>query len=204
MRPLTDHTPKPLLAVHGTPLIVHLVKSLAQAGMTDIVINIAYLGDMIRTRLGNGDQFGAQLRYSDEGASGLETGGGIARALPLLDSDPFLVVNGDIYTDYPFSNLPRTISGLAHLVLVDNPPHHAQGDFGLRADLVDLRAPTLTFSGIGLYRKALFADPPGTRFPLGPLLRAAIGKGLVTGEHYRGHWTDVGSPERLADLNAGA
>ncbi len=204
MRPLTDHIPKPLVAVRGKPLIEYLVEALAAAGTTEIVINIAYLGSLIRERLGDGHRFGTRLRYSDEGAVGLETGGGIVRALPLLDSDPFLVVNGDIYTDYPFAALPAAIPGLAHLVLVDNPPQHPDGDFGLHDDRVVDRAPRLTFAGIGLYRKTLFANPPGERFALGPLLREAIGKGLVTGEHYRGHWTDVGTPERLAALNAGA
>ncbi|MDA8390653.1 MAG: nucleotidyltransferase family protein [Gammaproteobacteria bacterium] len=204
MRPLTDHIPKPLVAVRGKPLIEYLVEALAAAGTTEIVINIAYLGSLIRERLGDGHRFGTRLRYSDEGAVGLETGGGIVRALPLLDSDPFLVVNGDIYTDYPFAALPAAIPGLAHLVLVDNPPQHPDGDFGLHDGRVVDRAPRLTFAGIGLYRKTLFANPPGERFALGPLLREAIGKGLVTGEHYRGHWTDVGTPERLAALNAGA
>ncbi|MDA8361088.1 MAG: nucleotidyltransferase family protein [Gammaproteobacteria bacterium] len=204
MRPLTDQVPKPLVAVRGKPLIEHLIEALVRGGTTDIVINIAYRGDQIRQRLGCGRRFGARLRYSDEGAVGLETGGGIVRAMPLLDSDPFLVVNGDIYTDYPFTVLPAAIAGLAHLVLVDNPPEHPDGDFGLRGSHVVHEAPRLTFAGIGLYRKSLFAHPPGERFALGPLLRETIDKGLVTGEHYRGDWTDVGTPQRLAALNAGA
>ncbi len=203
MRPLTDRVPKPLLTVNGKPLIAHLIEALVRGGILDIVINIAYLGNLIRTQLGDGTSFGAQLRYSDEGVAGLETGGGILRALPLLDSDPFLVVNGDIFTDYAFAALPETIPGLAHIVLADNPAHHPEGDFGLNGNIVTNAGRRLTFAGIGLYRKALFADPPGERFPLAPLLRKAADAGLVTGEYTRGAWTDVGTPERLASLNAG-
>ena len=203
MRPLTDATPKPLLAVHGTPLLDRLISQLARAGFTDIVINIAHLGERIRAHLGTGARLAVDIRYSDEGPAGLETGGGIHRALPLLACDPFLVVNGDIYTDYDFARLPTSLAGLAHLVLVDNPEHHPEGDFGLRDGRVADAAPRLTFAGIGVYRAALFAEATAERFPLAPLLRHAAARGMISGEHYRGPWTDVGTPERLAALNAG-
>ena len=203
MRPLTDVTPKPLLAVHGTPLLDHLISQLARAGFTDIVINIAHLGEKIRAHLGTGARLSVNISYSDEGPAGLETGGGIRRALPLLACDPFLVVNGDIYTDYDFARLPASLAGLAHLVLVDNPDHHPEGDFGLHDGQITDAAPRLTFAGIGLYRAALFADLTAERFPLAPLLRRTAARGMVSGEHYRGPWTDVGTPERLAALNAG-
>ncbi len=203
MGPLTDTLPKPLLDVRGTPLIERLVGQLADAGFSDVVINIAHLGDLIRRHLGDGGRFGIRIRYSDEGPVGLETGGGILRALPYLTSDPFLVVNGDVYSDYPFARLPRRLAGLAHLVLVDNPPHHPHGDFALEHGMVRDRPPRLTFAGIGVYRAALFGAPRGERFPLAPLLRDAARLGRVTGEHYRGLWTDVGTPERLRQLNQG-
>ncbi|MHB1721883.1 MAG: N-acetylmuramate alpha-1-phosphate uridylyltransferase MurU [Acidiferrobacter sp.] len=201
MRPLTDHTPKPLLTVHGVSLIERLIRQLVAGGFPDIVINIAHLGDLIRHHLGDGAALAAHLRYSDEGPRGLETGGGIARALPLLDSDPFLVVNGDIYTDFLFSALPSTIPASAHLVMVDNPPHHPDGDFGLRDGYLSLAYPRLTFAGIGLYRRALFTPDRGLRFPLGPLLATAAQARQATGEYYGGYWTDVGTPERLDALN---
>ena len=203
MRPLTDVMPKPLLAVHGTPLLDQLISQLARAGFTDIVINIAHLGDKIRAHLGTGARLSVNINYSDEGPAGLETGGGIRRALPLLACDPFLVVNGDIYTDYDFARLPASLAGLAHLVLVDNPEHHPEGDFGLHDGRITDTAPRLTFAGIGLYRAALFADSTAERFPLAPLLRRMAARGMISGEHYRGPWTDVGTPERLAALNAG-
>lgn len=201
MRPLTDTIPKPLLTVQGTPLIDRLIGQLAQAGFTEIVVNVAHLGQKIRQHLGSGERFRVSIHYSDEGSSGLETGGGIKRALPLLTSDPFVVVNGDIYTDYPFDRLPKTLSGLAHLILTTNPAHHPAGDFGLKQGLVVNSHSRLTFAGIGVYRVSLFQDIPGERFPLAPLLRHAIEQGSVTGEHYLGAWTDVGTPERLALLN---
>ncbi len=203
MRPLTDTTPKPLLTVRGAPLLDHLIRQLSDAGFRDIVINIAHLGAQIRAHLGQGERYGVRIRYSDEGASGLETGGGIRRALPLLTSDPFIVVNGDIYTDYAFAQLPLTFPGRAHLVLVDNPPHNRAGDFGLRNGRVTETPPRLTFAGIGVYKASLFSGHHEERFPLAPILRAAIAEGAVSGEHYTGFWTDVGTPERLAELNAG-
>lgn len=201
MRPLSDRVPKPLLPVAGKALIVHLLERLAQAGLREVVVNYAHLGERIAEHLGDGSRFGVRIVYSPEPDGGLETGGGIYAALPLLDSDPFAVVNGDIWTDYPFARLPRALDGLAHLVMVDNPPHHPQGDFCLRAGrLLPDGAPKLTFSGIGVYRRALFEDCAPGRFPLVPVLRAAMGQGRVGGEYYGGRWRDVGTPARLAEL----
>lgn len=200
LRPLTDRTPKPLLLAGGRPLIVHLLEALVSAGFQRIVINLAHLGDQIRDVLGDGRDLGAHIEYSDEGESALETAGGIRNALPLLGSAPFLVVNGDIATDYDFSRLPRTLPQTAHLVLAFNPPHHPRGDFALKGERVILPeagAPSFTFTGIGIYRPELFAALPPGRTPLAPLLRAAIASGMVTGEVYRGFWLDVGTRERL-------
>jgi MurNAc alpha-1-phosphate uridylyltransferase len=202
MRPLTDATPKPLLVAGGKPLIGHLITRLVQAGYRGIVINHSHLGEQIERVLQDGHQYGARIVYSHEPEQRLETGGGIFRALPMIESDPFLVVNGDIWTDFPFGRLPRVLTGLAHLVLVDNPAHHPGGDFALAGDRVATEGGArLTFSGIGLYARALFADCRPGRFPLAPILRAAMARGLVSGEHYRGQWTDVGTPERLAELD---
>jgi len=204
MRPLTDDLPKPLLPVGGEPLIVHLIRGLALAGIRDLVINHAHLGVRIVEALGSGNQLGVSIRYSHESEGGLETGGGIVQALPLIDSDPFLVVNGDIWTDFPFSSLPGRLEGdLAHLVLVNNPPHHPNGDFTLRDGRVGIgHKGRLTFSGIGLYARALFANRQPGKFPLAPMLRAAIDEGRIRGEHYRGQWYDVGTPDRLAELDS--
>jgi MurNAc alpha-1-phosphate uridylyltransferase len=202
MRPLTDTTPKPLLEAGSRRLIEYHIEALAAAGITDLVINHAHLGEQIEGALGQGERYGVRIRYSAEGTA-LETGGGIHRALPLLGPDPFLVVNGDIWTDYPFSRLPAVPQGLAHLVLVDNPPHHRDGDFALSGGkVVPTGGPRLTFAGIGLYRPELFAHCRPGRFPLAPLLREAMAEGRVSGEHYRGRWTDIGTPERLAALDA--
>lgn len=202
MRPLTDTVPKPLLQIGEKSLIEYLIGSLVAAGLREIVINCAYRAESFVAKLGNGANYGAKITYSNEGAQGLETGGGIYRALPLLDSDPFVVVNGDIWTDYPFSHLPRRLDALAHLVLVDNPPHHAHGDFYLDAGrMLPHGKNRVTFSGIGVYTHALFKDCRAGKFPLAPLLRTAIAQGMVTGEHYRGLWDDVGTPERLAMLH---
>lgn len=201
MRPLSDRVPKPLLTVAGKALIVHLIERLVHAGLRDLVVNYAHLGGQIAEHLGDGSRYGARIAYSPEPDGGLETGGGIYQALPLLDSDPFLVVNGDIWTDYPFAHLPRKLDGLAHLVLVNNPPHHLEGDFSLLDGRVQERGePLLTFSGIGLYRRELFRQCTAGRFPLAPLLRAAMEQGQVSGEYYGGRWRDVGTPERLAAL----
>lgn len=202
MRPLSNRVPKPLLPVAGKALIVRLIETLAHAGLHDLVVNHAHLGRQIADYLGDGGRFGVRIAYSLEPEGGLETGGGIFQALTLLDSDPFLVVNGDVWTDYPFIDLPKTLDGLAHLVLVDNPPHHPQGDFRLSDDRVEADGvPRLTFSGIGVYRRQLFEHCTPGRFPLAPLLRAAMERGQVSGEYYGGRWRDVGTPERLAELD---
>lgn len=214
MRPLTDHTPKPLLQAGGKPLIVWHIERLARAGITGIIINHAHLGEQIEAALGDGSRFGAHITYSPEGKA-LETAGGIANALPLLGDAPFAVVNGDIWCDYDFAHLSEHAAALqacgdaAHLVLVDNPPHHPKGDFALAGSriypLSTSHSPlsaSLTFSGIGIYQPALFAGiPRGSVAPLAPLLRAQIALGKVSGEHYRGLWTDVGTPQRLAELD---
>ncbi|NJD05005.1 MAG: nucleotidyltransferase family protein [Methylococcaceae bacterium] len=205
LRPLTDHTPKPLLQAGGRPLVEHTLIALAAAGIDQIVINTAHLGGMIRDYLGDGRRFGVDIVYSDESDGVLETGGGIHRALPLLASDePFLVVNGDIGCDYPYSRLLNRAVDLAHLVLVTNPPHHPAGDFGLVGErVIDAGAhPRHTFAGIGLYRAELFRDCQPGRFPLAPLLRQAMGQQRVSGEHYPGFWMDIGTAERLAEFDA--
>ncbi len=215
MRPLTDHTPKPLLEVAGKALIVWHIENLVRAGIRDLVINHAHLGALIETALGDGSRFGAHIRYSSEGKA-LETAGGIAYALPLLGDEPFAVINSDIFCDYDFARLRERAAGLkangdaAHLVLVDNPPQHPNGDFGLadsrvsdpRSSVLSPQPSTLTFSGIGIYQPALFNGiPRGNIAPLAPLLRAQISLGKVSGEHHRGLWADVGTPERLAELD---
>lgn len=202
MRPLTDQTPKPLLRAGAHRLIEYHILALARAGITELVINHAHLGEQIEQTLGNGERYGVSIVYSAEGQGrALETGGGIHRALPLLGDAPFLVINGDIYCDYPYAHLPRAPRGLAHLVLVDNPPHHPEGDFQLRDGRVTARGDArLTFSGIGLYRPELFAGCRAGAFPLAPLLRAAMDEDQVSGEHYAGLWMDIGTPQRLAEL----
>lgn len=198
MRPLTDEQPKPWLDVAGKPLIVHHIESLAAAGLTEIVINLAWKGEVLAEGLGDGSRYGVRIRYSREEPAALETAGGIVQALPLLGAEPFVVVNGDVWTDFPYARL-REPAGLAHLVLVDNPPHHPQGDFGLSEGRVS-GEPRYTFSGIGVYRPELFGGlPPGPQ-RLGPLLREAAAQGQISGEHYRGHWYDIGTPQRLRDL----
>jgi MurNAc alpha-1-phosphate uridylyltransferase len=209
MRPLTDTRPKPLLDAGGKPLIEWHLERLARAGVRQVVINHAWLGSMIEEALGGGERFGLAIRYSPEHTA-LETAGGIAQALALLGDEPFLVVNGDIFTDYDFATLTRNPAhlangaALAHLVLVDNPPQHSCGDFALDDGLVaEDGAHRLTFSGIGLYRPDLFRGvKPGSRAQLAPLLREAMRRRLVSGEHFTGCWLDVGTPERLAELDA--
>jgi N-acetyl-alpha-D-muramate 1-phosphate uridylyltransferase len=205
MRPLTDVTPKPLLTVGGEALIVRIVRALARSGVADIVVNISHLGEQIEQALGTGSAYGVRIRYSRE-AVALETAGGIALALPLLGEEPFVVVNADICTDFDFSRLHGRVGGRAraHLVLVDNPPHHPRGDFALVDDDVrDAGEDKLTFAGIGVYDPTLFAAVErGTRHQLAPLLRAAMAERAVTGEHHRGRWSDVGTPARLAEVDA--
>ena len=202
MRPLTDRTPKPLLPVGGRPLIEHHLRRLAAAGYRDVVINLAWLAVQIRDTLGDGQRFGLRIHYSEETQGALETAGGIRHALPLLGDAPFLVVNGDIWCDHPLT--PRDPGdALAHLVLVDNPAQHPQGDFALHDGRVeDIGARRLTFSGIGYYRPELFAGLSDGPQPLAPLLRRTMAQGLVSGEHHRGTWIDVGTPQRLQALDA--
>lgn len=202
MRPLSDHTPKPLLSVAGRPLIEHHLIRLADAGYVDIVINLAWLGEKIRQSLGDGRRFGVRIHYSPEPAGGLETAGGIRRALPLLGDAPFLVINADIWCDHPL--VPHDLGdNLGHLVLVDNPPHHPQGDFSLHGDRVSLCGDRrLTYSGIGFFSPQLFAGLQEEPCPLAPLLRNAMRKGQVSGEYHRGDWMDVGTPERLRRLRS--
>lgn len=201
MRPLTDHTPKPLLIAGGKPLIQHHIERLAAAGIRELVINHAHLGAQIEAALGDGAGFGVEIRYSPEERA-LETGGGIFRALPLLGPEPFLVVNGDVWTDVDLAGLALDAGDLAHLVLVDNPPHNPKGDFVLIAGRVrSTGTPRLTFSGIGLYRPELFDGQTPGAFPLAPLLRQAMKAGRVGGRHHGGHWFDIGTPERLALLD---
>ena len=202
MRPLTLTTPKPLVRAAGVPLIEYHLKALAVAGFTEIVINHAWLGQQIEDYLGDGSRFGVSIAYSPEGEP-LETGGGIFRALPLLGDDAFVVVNGDIWTDYDFSALRQPLVGQAHLVLADNPAHHPNGDFNLIAGQVQdagSAADTLTYSGIAVLHPVLFNGCADGAFKLAPLLRKAIADGQVSGEHWRGHWIDVGTHERLAEV----
>lgn len=203
MRPLTDHTPKPLLPVAGRALIDYHLEALARAGLREVVINHAHLGEQIEAALGNGSRHGLRISYSPEPEGALETGGGILQALPKLAPEPFLVINGDIWTDYDYARLPQRLDGLAHLVLVDNPPQHPDGDFHLHPDgsVQEAGGRRLTFSGIGVYRPELFAGGEPGRFPLAPLLRRAIAAGRVSGEHFTGRWVDVGTPERLRALD---
>ena len=201
MRPLSNDTPKPLIEIAGKELIKYHIEHLVKAGITDIVINHAKFRDQIEQMLGDGRAYGAAIHYSAEGEQPLETGGGIFKALPLLGDGPFIVVNSDIWCDYPLSKLPDKFNGHAYLVLVDNPDHHPKGDFALEGGRVLAEGPSmLTFSGIGVYRPELFADcHPGT-FTLAPVLRIAMANGLVTGKHYQGLWADVGTPERLHQI----
>ena len=243
MRPLTERTPKPLLIAGGKPLIVWHLEKLAALGVRDVVINTAWLAEQFPATLGDGSRWGLRLHYSYEGAEPLETGGGMLHALPWLGDAPFLAINGDIWTDYDFAGLPRAPAGLAHLVLVDNPPHHLHGDFAFkplsyrergwgegtagqaspnsvpssgasRHLLPEGEGERLTFAGIGVYRPELLADwrtvigdadgaqetPP--RFGLTPLLHAAMLREKVSGEFWRGAWSDIGTPQRLAQLGA--
>jgi N-acetyl-alpha-D-muramate 1-phosphate uridylyltransferase len=204
MRPLTDRMPKPLLPVAGKSIIEHTISQLVATGFTDIIINHARFGHQIEDKLGNGEDYGAVIAYSAEGDAPLETAGGIINALPLLGNAPFLVVNGDIATDFPFSTLNKIAVNKAHLVLVDNPPHHSNGDFGLETtgQIIENNETRLTFSGIGVYHPDLFINALPGKSKLAPLLREAIKENQVTGEHYSGFWMDIGTPERLQELDS--
>jgi len=203
MRPLTDVTPKPLLKVGGIPLIVWHLERLAHDEFTEVVINIAHLGYLFPQTLGDGSEWGVNISYSDEQEEGgLESAGGIIKALPLLGKETFLVVNGDIWTDYDFQASRKLAEGiLAHLILVPNPEHNPEGDFALDGNrVVDVKQ--YTFSGIGYYSRKLFEGVPYGKSALAPLLRAAMKEGRVTGELHEGEWLDIGTPQRLEQLNA--
>lgn len=204
MRPLTDHTPKPLLQAGGKPLIVWHLERLAAAGFKEVVINHAHLGTQIEQTLGDGAPWGLSIRYSPEPPGALETAGGIATALPLLDEQPFLVVNGDVYCDWDFNRARQLTAKTAHLVMVANPVHHTAGDFSLNGERVIYAhsEQTLTYAGIAVFSPSFFAGiPPGTVMKLRPLLDAAIATGSLTGERHTGRWVDVGTPQRLAELD---
>jgi MurNAc alpha-1-phosphate uridylyltransferase len=201
MRPLTDRTPKPLLPVAGRPLIAYHLEALALAGVRDVVINLSWLGAQIPAALGDGAQFGLRIAYSDEGAPPLETGGGIHKALPLLGAGPFLVVNGDVFTDVDFARLAIGPQALARLILVPNPDHHPAGDFHLQDGQVRRAdGERLTYSGIGVFRPEFFAGCEPGRFPLLPLLIRASEAGRLEGERHDGLWLDVGTPQRWEAL----
>jgi N-acetyl-alpha-D-muramate 1-phosphate uridylyltransferase len=203
MRPLTDATPKPLLRVHGQPLIERLVMRLAGAGINRIVINLAWLGGQIRDYLGDGSRYGVSIHYSEEKPHALDTGGGIFRALPQLSPGPFAVVNGDIYTDFPLESLRLAADCDAHIVLVPN-PSYLQGDFGLeQGKALASATQRFTFGCVAVYRPAFFAGCIDGAFPMMPLWRRSMAAGRCSAELYEGQWEDVGTPERLAALNDG-
>lgn len=203
MRPLTDHTPKPLLEVAGKPLIAWHLQRLAQAGIRDVVINLSWLGEAIASALGDGSRHGVRIEYSREPWPALETGGGIRQALPLLGSEPFLLVNGDVYTDVDFASLTLSPNDLAQLVLVPNPGHHPRGDFWLQHGRIAATGEQrLTYSGVALLRPELLAAADPGRFPLLPWLLKALEAGKLGGQRHDGLWIDVGTPERLAELDA--
>lgn len=208
MRPLTDHTPKPLLRAGGKALLEHHLLRLAAAGLREVVINVSHLAQQVEAFCGDGSAWGLSIQWSRE-AQPLETAGGIQRALPLLGEGPFMVVNGDVWTDYPFAQLgrlPPPADGSAHLVLVDNPPQHPLGDFLLdstgRVLARGASEPGFTYAGVGIYTPGFFAGLAPGEYPLRPLLDRAIEEGRLTGEHYPGQWADIGTPERLAALDA--
>ena len=205
MRPLTDKMPKSMLEVNAKPLIQYHVENLVQAGIVDIVINHALFGEQIEACLNDGKALGASITYSVEGDQPLETAGGIVRALPLLGDKPFVTVNADIWTDFPFQDLLRKSDDLpndsAHLILVDNPEHNPEGDFALSDEkVINQGEPMLTYSGVSIFTPGFFKDCTSGSAPLAPILRLAVSQGRVTGSHYQGRWQDIGTPERLSDL----
>lgn len=216
MRPLTDQIPKPLLKVGGKHLIEWHLEQLSAIGIVEVVINISHLASRFPQTLGDGSRWNLTIHYLDEGPLALETGGGMLNALPLLGSDPFVLVNGDVWSDFKLSELPAEIRGDAHLVLVDKPAYAAHGDFALDVDgqVQSAGSNLLTYAGIGIYRSTIFetwrmacSDAPGLhetppRFPIAPLLRRAMREGKVSGQHHHGRWVDVGTPERLHALDA--
>ncbi len=212
MRPLTNHMPKPLLKVGGKSLIVWHLEKLAAIGCQTVVINTSWLAECFEPALGDGSRWGLTLHYSYEGPEPLETGGGMAKALPILGQQPFIAVNGDVYCDIDFAKLPRQPFGLAHLMMIDNPVHNPIGDFALNENglLVSEGETRLTFSGVGVYRPELLLncrsqwqqqETAHPRFKLAPILRRAMADQAISGEHHHGRWTDVGTPERLAELD---
>ncbi len=201
MRPLTDHTPKSLLKIAGRALIEYHISALVRAGIHDIVINHAWLGAQIEAFLGNGNRYHTNIQYSPEGENALETGGGIRHALPLLGNAPFIAVNADIWTDFPYEHLPANLNSLAHLIVVPNPSFNNAGDFALCNDVIrNSENPRYTFSGIGVYHPRLFKQCTDGKFPLAPVLRSAADEGQISGEIYKGQWFDVGTPQRLTEL----
>lgn len=201
MGELTQHTPKPMLKVNGKPLIEYTLESLKASGITEVVVNLFYLGDQIKAFIGDGSRYGLKVAYSEE-VERLETGGGILQALPLLGNEPFIVTSSDIVTDYPFSKLPTQLKGLAHLVMVDNPAHHVKGDFCLDEGLVTLDGQsTLTYSNLGVFHPDLFQSCEPGFFPLSKLLFPAIRNRQVTGEYFDGSWENIGTPEQIEALD---
>lgn len=204
MRPLTDNAPKPLLSVGGKALVQYHLEALAEAGIRQIVINLAWKGRMIRDALGDGAAFGAKIQYSDEGDAALDTGGGVFNALPLLGDEPFLVVSGDIWTDYDFATCMDRLAAddIAHFVLAPNPPFHTRGDFALKdGRVVDANAARLTYANIGVFRPAFFGGCTPGKFPLAPLMHHWAAAGRVSGELHASHWRNIGTPEQLAELD---
>ena len=203
-RPITDRIPKPLVPVAGKPLIVYHLEALVRAGIRDVVVNLAYRGAQIREALDDGSRYGVRITYSEEGPEPIETGGGIFKALPLLGAQPFIVVNGDIWTDFDVATLPPLDDGAhARLVMVPNPPHVASGDFAVNGDyVIESDKDRFTYSGIGVFSPEFFHDCQPGRFPLRPLLNRAIAARKLKGQVYRGVWLDIGTPQRLAELEA--
>jgi MurNAc alpha-1-phosphate uridylyltransferase len=210
MRPLTDHTPKPLLTVAGKPMIQYHIEALAAAGVREIVVNLAWLGQQIRAALGDGSQFGVRIHYSDEGDAALETGGGVFKALPLLagpsGTDPFVVVSGDVWTEYPLGDVMKRLAAgdMAHFVVVPNPDFHARGDFGLTGDRLTDSGERYTYANIGVMRPEFFAGSSPGKFPLAPLMFDWIRQNRVSGELYRGVWHNVGTPQQLRQIDQDA
>lgn len=205
MRPLTDHTPKPLLDVHGKPLIVHHIEKLAAAHVRYIVINTSHLADRFPEALGDGSRWGVRLRYSYEGPTPLETGGGMLKALPLLGPEPFIVVSADIWSDIDYAALPCEPEGVAHLVMVPNPDFHPAGDFALDdgrlyGEDAPASAQRLTFGNVGVYRREIVEGETPGKFKLLPMYRRAIAQGILRGETFEGFWRNVGTPAQLDEL----
>ena len=206
MMPLTETTPKPLLKVRGLTLIEHSIIALKKANITNIIVNVSYLGGQIKAYIGNGSKLGVRITYSDEFSGALETAGGIIKALPLLGKEPFVVINSDVLSDYDLSQLKLPIGSLAHLVLIDNPEHNKNGDFSLinEHQVTTAGHNSYTFSGIGIYHPNFFKahkSNQGIKLPLYPLLKEAMVNNQLTGEYYDGAWQDVGTPERLNQAN---